>query len=281
MSDLHTAYHLLNVGRPEAALAQLADLSGDDLDVAAALELRAYAQLGVGALHAAAADARRAQELDPDEPGAAYVLSLAEAELGQLAEAERAILRALELAPDEPAALIQYARILMRGHVLDKADRVLQAAASAGAARDDLLRARVDLAYLRGDNAEAEGLTRLLLAEDAVEPHGHQMLGVLAAQDNRFAEAEQRFGEAVRLDPTRDHLADAAREARITQGAYYWPLRLFNRFGAPQMWVAAIATLVVLRAMGLTILAGIVGLTWMLLCVWSWAAHSRLEHRLR
>ncbi|MBJ7520160.1 MAG: tetratricopeptide repeat protein [Solirubrobacteraceae bacterium] len=281
MSSLQLAAHLLNVGRPEDALRELQRLGPDEAGSVNALCLRGYAHLNTGSLDAAVHDARAGLQAAPDDIELHYLLSITETQRGDLAAAEAAILAALGYAADDAELLAQYSRVLMRGGQLEKAGRVLAAAGASDPRSQEVLRCRIDLAYLRGDTAEAEGLTHLLLADDAESVRGHQMLGVLALERGDLPVAETRLGEAVRLDPVHDEVADSARAAQILQRPYYWPVRFFDRFGAAQTWVVAICLILGLRAAGLTVAAGILGLTWMIVCAWSWAAGSRLEHQLR
>ncbi len=281
MSSLELVEHLLGVGRPQDALRELERLGPDEAGTIIALYLRGYAHLNTGQADAAVHDAQAGLQAAPDDIALLYLLSVAQTERGDLAAAEAAILSALGYAADDADLLTQYARILMRAGELEKAGRVLATARASAPGSQDVLRCHIDLAYLRGDTAEAEGLTHLLLAEDAESARGHQMLGAIALERGDLPAAEQRLGEAVRLEPVHDEVADTARAARILQRPYYWPVRFFNRFGAAPTWVAAICLIVGLRAAGLELAAGLFGTTWLIVCAWSWAAGSRLEHQLR
>jgi hypothetical protein len=134
-----------------------------------------------------------------------------------------------------------------------------------------VLAGRQSLAYLRGDNREAKRLSEEILAIDPESIRGHRMLGVFDFNRGRAAAAAERFGEAVRQDPTDETYAADAREAgAMARNPLWWPTLLFMRVGVVGSWVGAMAVIFGLRAAGMTTAAGVAGIAWLLLCVWSW-----------
>jgi hypothetical protein len=103
------------------------------------------------------------------------------------------------------------------------------------------------------------------------------MLGVLDFNQGRIVQAAERFAETVRYDPANERYAADAREARALSGPLWWPTRFFDRFGVAQTWIGYIVVVFALRSAGLTPIAGIVTLVWLLLCVYSWVAPPILK----
>jgi tetratricopeptide (TPR) repeat protein len=280
-SALQTARRYIEIGRPQEALAQLATLDAETATGSEARRLRGFAFLGIEDFDRAAEEAGDGLRDDPGAVDLLFLLSVAEERRGRLAQAEAAILSALEQDADDPELLCQYADVLMRGGQLDKAGRVLDVAASSDPDSPDVLAARQSLAYLRGDNREAKRLSEELLAIDPESIRAHRMLGVFDLNHGRAAAAAQRFGEAVRQDPTDERYAADAREARaMATNPLWWPSLFFARFGVVGSWVGAMAVIFGLRAAGMTTAAGIAAIAWFVLCVWSWVVPpilNRLE----
>jgi tetratricopeptide (TPR) repeat protein len=197
---------------------------------------------------------------------------------GRVAEAEAAILAALEQEPDDVQLLTQYADVLMQGHALDKAERVLGLAAESDPDSIDVLESRISLAYLRGNDRESRRLSEELLALDPESVRGHHMLGVFDIRRGHAWSAAERYGEVVRADPTNQRIADDAREIRaMARNPLWWPTLLFVRLGVAGSWIAAMAIIFGLRAAGATTASAIAGLVWLLLCAWSWIVPPILQ----
>jgi tetratricopeptide (TPR) repeat protein len=277
-TELQAARRYIEIGRPEQALASLSALDSDTAATTEARRLRGFAFLGVENFERAAEEASDGLQDDPGAVDLLYLLSVAEERRGRLGEAEAAILAALEQDPDDAELLCQYADVLMRGGQLDKAGRVLDAAAQSDPDSPDVLAGRQSLAYLRGDNREARRLSEEMLALDPESVRGHRMLGVFDLNRGRAASAADRFGEAVRHDPTDERFAADAREAqRMARNPLWWPTLFFARAGVVGSWVGAMAVIFGLRAIGATTAAGIAVGAWLLLCVWSWVVPPILE----
>jgi tetratricopeptide (TPR) repeat protein len=280
--ELEAARRYIEIGRPEQALASLSALDSDSAATSGARRLRGFAFLGVEDFERAAEEASDGLQDDPGAVDLLFLLSVAEERRGRLAQAEAAILAALEQDPDDSELLCQYADVLMRGGQLDKAGRVLDAAASSDPDSPDVLAGRQSLAYLRGDNREARRLSEEMLALDPESVRGHRMLGVFDLNRGRAASAADRFGEAVRYDPTDERFAADAREARaMARNPLWWPTLFFARAGVVASWVGAMVVIFGLRGAGLTTAAGIVAIAWFLLCVWSWVVPPILERLQR
>ena len=159
----------------------------------------------------------------------------------------------------------------MRGCELNKAEHVLDAAAGSDPDSVDVLAGRQSLAYLRGHDREAKRLSKELLALDPESIRGHRMLGVFDFNRGRAVSAAARFGEAVRADPTDEHYAADAREARaMARNPLWWPTLFFMRTGVVGSWLLAIGVIVGLGALDLDTAAAVAVLVWIALCVWSW-----------
>ena len=273
------AAHYLQIGQPERTLAQLERVGSDDLEDPAVWELRGWALVGLDRDVDAASVASDGLSRWPENVELLRVLTAARAATGELAEAEDAILRALRLEPDDPVCLCQYAEALMRGGQLGKAEQVLDLAARADPDEIVVLRTRLTLAYLRADKREARRLSAELLARDADDRQAHVMLGGLDFDRARPGSALERFSTAVRRDPSDHAVGRAARSAQVMRSPLAWPLLPFQRFGPGPTWIAAVATIFGLQAVGLDTASFVAAMVWIVLCVYSWIATPFLERR--
>jgi tetratricopeptide (TPR) repeat protein len=275
---LQAARRYIEIGRPEQALTSLSTLDSESAATSEARRLRGFAFLGVEDFDRAADEAADGLQDDPGAIDLLFLLSVAEERRGRLGEAEAAILAALEQDADDPELLCQYADVLMRGGQLDKAARVLDAAANSDPDSPDVLTGRQSLAYLRGDNREARRLSEEMLALDPESVRAHRMLGVFDLNRGRAASAADRFGEAVRQDPTDERYAADAREARrMASNPLWWPTMFFARAGVVGSWVGAMVVIFGLRAAGLATAATVAVIAWLVVCVWSWVVPPILE----
>ncbi len=277
-TPLALAQHYVDIDRPERALEALDRLSDTELHDAEPWRLRAVALVQLEDWDAAAKVARVGLEHAPSAVGLLWVLSVALRQSGDLPGAERAILAALETAPDDPRLISSYALLVARAGQLDKAERLVDAAAERDPDEPEVLRARTSLAYLRGDRAQQAGHSAELLARDPEDPLGHAMLGVTYSQTGDVGAAARHFETVARQDVTNQDAAEAAREARARTHPLLWPLWPIRRFGVFGSWIGVVATGIVLRAAHLTTLAGVLGICWLVLCVYSWMTPSIVRH---
>jgi tetratricopeptide (TPR) repeat protein len=276
---LTVAARYVEIGRPELALQTLAGLDGDTAAHPYALLLRGRALCEMERFDDAAQAARDGLADAPADIALLYLLSVAEEGRGDLAAAEAAVLAALAEEPDDAVLLCQYARVLMHGGALDKAERVLDKPDAAEPGSTGVLTNRVSLAYLRHDDKAAERLTKELLALDPEDAQAHRLLGALAANRGDMATAAERLGTAVREDPADHRTADAARAAGDMRSLFWLPSRFFARYGAIQTWIGAVVVLSLLRTTGMTGLAVAATVAWVVFCIWSWVAAAVASRR--
>jgi tetratricopeptide (TPR) repeat protein len=226
--------------------------------------------------------ARDGLEIEPGSPDLLYLLSLAETGRDRLGHAEAAVLAALAQAPDHPELLAHYADVLMRGGVLDKTRRVLDAAAESDPDSLHVLESRITLAYLRGRDGEARRLSEELLAIDVESVRGRQMLGVFAFNRGNVRSAARHYGEAVRSNPRNEGMAAQARSVRaMARNPLWWPTLVLIPLGPAGSWVVAIGLALGLDAAGAPGAAGMVLLVWFALCIWSWVVPPILKRLQR
>lgn len=278
-NPLALAERYLSIHRPDAALDALDSLGSGTFDIPYAWWLRA------AALH----DLRRYDEAskataagladDAESIPLLYVRALSESQLGNLAEAERAILAAIALDPQDPDLLCAYADIAARGGQLDKADHLIAEAARLAPGSREVTRARMELAYVRGDHRAAERFSRELLADDPEDATGHRMLGAsLAARAD--SGAARAYATAASTNPADHYGAELAREARALAHPLMWPLKPIQRFGPAAVWVGGVAVLLLARSAAPSV-AGIAALAWITYCIYSWVVPGIVERRVR
>lgn len=274
------AWRYLEMHQPQRALEALRSMTGDDLGDPVVWYIRTHALLDLEEFSMAAGLAQAALGKWADDVELLSLLCAAEAGQDRLAQAEQAVLAALRLEPDSPDLLCQYARVLMRGVQLDKAEQVVELAERAGPDELIVLRTRQLLAFMRYRNREARELAQELLSRDADDPQGQMMLGALDLEDVRPRRALERFGTVVRNDPADDHAMLAAQQAKVMTHPLVWPLLPFERFGVGPTWVAAIAIIFGLQALGAEGASNIAAFVWIGLCVYSWIAGAVIKRKV-
>jgi tetratricopeptide (TPR) repeat protein len=275
------ARHYLEVAQPERALEALSRAQGDDVDDPELWALRGWALVDLGRHDEAAAVAEDALARRPGDVDFLRLLALAEAHRDRLAEAERALLAGLEAEPEDLHLLCTYADALMRGGQLPKARAILDLAQHVDPDATLVVRMRLNLAYLTGEDEQARALAEELLRRDADDYQGQVMLGTLDVTKLRLRSAEHRLGSAIRTDPSSAAVARSARAVRVMRGPLYWPLLPFERFGAGPTWLAAIGLILGLQAAGLEGVATVAAFVWLGLCVYSWTVGPALQRRMR
>lgn len=275
------ARHYLQVDQPERALQALGGAIGEGLEDPDVWALRGWALVDLDRHDEAVDVASDALGRWPGDVDFLRLLAIAEGQRDHLADAEGAVLAALRAEPDDPHLLCTYAELLMRGGQLRKAADVLQLAERADP--DDVLvvRMRLNLAFLRGDDAGARRFGEELLSRDAEDHQAQAMLGGLDLAKARPASAERRFGTVIRQDPSDAGIARAARSASVLRSPLAWPLLPFERFGAGPTWVAAIVVIFGLRAAGLEGASSLAALVWIALCAYSWIVGPMLQRRMK
>jgi tetratricopeptide (TPR) repeat protein len=278
---LARALALLQANRPEDALHELATLPPEDALRALSFELRANALLQLDRWDEAADAARGGLAAGGPDPDLFGLLSAAERRRGDLVTAERAVLDGLALAPSDVDLLTRYASLCIAAGQLDKAGKLVDRALAEDPLAAGVFAVRVELAHARGADREAERISREFIAEYPEHPVAHALLGGTSATRGKVSEAYQGFRQAVAAEPTDADYAEAALETRIARHPLMVPVRPFIRFGAVLPWIVAVGVMFGLRALNLPVAAGIAGLLWFLLCVYSWVVPPLVRRRIR
>lgn len=279
--NLALAGRYLEIGQPERALRTLDAAGGDVLHTAVYWRLRAQALLHMGRDAEAKAAVGSGLAESPEDVVLLYLLFTCEWKLGDVAAAERAILGALRQIPEDPALLTRYALLVAQAGQTEKARRLVDRAAEIAPEDATVLRTRVVLSQAQGDHREAEQLTRRLLAEDPEEAFGHKALGDSALLRGRVGDAARHYRTAAASDPTDTSAIRAARESAFYTHPLLWPVRPFAAVGPAKIWLGAIVVVYGLRALGLDLVAGVLGVAYLLLCVYSWVVPPLLRRWMR
>lgn len=218
---------------------------------------------------------------EPDYTPLLYMMCNCQDKLGNLAEAERAILAALRLVPEEPRFLCRYAYLVAKAGQLDKANRLVNEAARISPYDPVVLQTRTWLSYLKGNDKQAGVYSREMLEEDPDNPVGHYMYGVSQLNTGSVGNAARHLGAAARYDPGDRDTVKVARQSQLAAHWLLWPLRPLYKLGAGYAWIAAISALFVLCAIGQYRIAGYVGKTYFVLCVYSWVMPPIVKRLLK
>ncbi|MEU4220851.1 tetratricopeptide repeat protein [Actinoplanes sp. NPDC026623] len=256
-SPLERAQALLLADRPEQALAELAELSVVETFGPDAMWVRCAAQIRLRQWAQAAEAARAGLAAGGPEPRLLLWMGQAEHELGRPEAAERALLRGLELVPGDVHLLCAYAELCAAEGQPGKAAQLVERASAADPHAPVVFAARARVAYARGDDREAERISREFGASIAVraDPEAH-------------AGTER---------PARDAVLDTRLESHPLM-IPLWPLR---RFDPLYSWLAWIVTMLTLRAADLTAPLLVLAPLWLLYCLYSWVVPPLLRRWLR
>ncbi|MCM0676920.1 tetratricopeptide repeat protein [Micromonospora phytophila] len=273
-AQLSRVAHLLELNRPEQALDELGRLPAGAATGTAAFRLRAAALTELDRWDDVVAVVRQGlAECGPDAELLGR-LGLALRHRLEYAPAERALLDALAIAPQSPWLLCQYADLCCAVGQTDKAERLVARAAALAPDAPPVFSSRFQLAYARGDDRAAERIAREFLGAWPSHPVALALHGVAASRRGRVGTAHRAFGQALAHDPTDADYAEAAWESRVHAHPLLLPLRPLYRLGTFRTWLLAVGVVVVLNLAGLDLLAGLFGLCWLVVCVWSWVAPS-------
>jgi tetratricopeptide (TPR) repeat protein len=279
------AEHYLDVGQPGRTLEVLSSADGESFEQPDYWRLRTAALYELGRYEDAIKAAGEGLARDPHWIPLLHVRALAESELDRLADAERSILAALELDPEASYLLCAYAGIAARGGQLAKAEALVDEAARVDPENPRVIQMRALMAFLRGRDRKAQKLTDEALAIDPESSSAHSLRGAAQLERGDVLGARRSFETAIRDDPTHRGLATAVRETRVATHPLLWPMLPLERLGVAGSWVAAVATIFGLRALGLDTASGIAAIVWLVLVVYSWtaapAAMRWLERRQR
>ncbi|MEU6073234.1 tetratricopeptide repeat protein [Micromonospora sp. NPDC047074] len=271
-TQLARVAQLLEVNRPEQALAEVDRLPAGLATSQAAFRLRAAALTVLDRWDDVVTVAR--QGLAESGPDAELLgrLGLALRHRREHAPAERALLDALAIEPENPWLLCQYADLCAAVGQTDKAERLAARAAALAPEAPAVFASRFQIAYVRGDDRAAERIAQEFLGAWPGNPAALALHGVAAARRGRVGTAHRAFGQATAQAPADTDYADAAWESRVHAHPLLLPLRPLYRLGMFRTWLLAVGLIVLLNAIGLKVLAGLFGLAWLLFCVWSWIA---------
>ncbi|MDX1614466.1 MAG: tetratricopeptide repeat protein [Candidatus Promineifilaceae bacterium] len=279
-ANLTLAHHYLQIGRPEQTLLALQNADETQLDDPFYWYLLAQALYDNEEYQLAAQAARSGLAQAPEANFLLYLLCNVESKQGNLDAAEEAILRALRQAPGDPQLLCRYAVLTVEGGQLQKAERLFDKARREDPQHPAVVRTAMTLAYLRGADQDVWHSGKAALSSDPDDVYGHYLLGHALADQGRFKEAERFLVTAARLDPGNDAVTDGARSARFLAHWLMVPLWPVQRFGRVKVWLAAIATMLLLNQLGAERMFAVVALAYLLFVAYSWVMPPLLRRWL-
>lgn len=281
MSALARAQALLAAHRPADALTELATLPAAEAIGPAAAKLRCYALIQLGRWAEAGVAARAGLAENGPDPDLLYVVGRAEHDAGHPAEAERALLGGLALAPNDVDLLCAYALLCAGADQPDKAAQLVARALATEPFAPSVFSARIQVAHARGDDKEAQRISREFVAAYPDDPSAHALLGTMSAIRGQVGPAYDGLRQAAAAAPGEQAYAESAMQLRIAKHPLMLPIRPVLRFGPLKTWVAAIVLIYGLRLAGLSALSLLVALVWLVFCVYSWVVPPLLRRWMR
>ncbi|AVT33964.1 hypothetical protein C6361_36100 [Plantactinospora sp. BC1] len=280
-SLLARAEALLLADRPQEALAELSRLPAAEAVDVPATRLRCAALGQLDRWPEVVEAARAGLAAAGPHPDLLWHLGRAEHRLGHSQVAERALLDGLAQAPHDVDLLCTYADVCASNGQLDKAAKLVERAAALEPEAPIVYATRIQVAFNSGDDRTAERISREFVGAHPEHPGAHALLGETSAARGRLGTAYEGYRQAAASMPTEQTFAESALELRIAQHPLMLPVRPVLRFGPLKVWLAAIAVIFGLRAVGLPGFAAVVGLLWLVFCVYSWVVPPLVRRWLR
>ena len=280
-TSLARAQALLETGRADQALRELSTLPAEDALNVVAMRLRCAALSHLDRWTEVGDAARAGLGAVGPDPDLLYWLGRAEQRAGRPAVAERVLLDGLALAPADVDLLCAYADLCLENGQVDKAAKLVGLAAAQEPGAPMVYATRVQVAYARGDDREAQRISREFVGAYPDNPAAHALLGSVSASRGQVGAAYAGFRQAAATMPTEQVFAESALEMRTARHPLMLPLRPILRFGPVRTWLVVVLSVFALRAAGLPALAGVLGLTWLVYCVYSWVVPPLVRRRVR
>jgi predicted Zn-dependent protease len=267
---LARAQALLETGRPQEALAELATLPASDVMAPGAARLRCAALAQLDRWPEAGDAARAGLSANGPDPGLMYWLACAEEHAGNAEFAERILLDGLAIVPHDVGLLCAYADLCAGAGQSEKAAKLVALAAAQDPQAPLVYATRVKVAYARGNDREAQRISREFVAAYPADPVANALLGGVSAARGQVGPAYAGFRRAVAEDPTQHAYAESALDMRVAGHPLMLPLRPIVRFGALKVWLAAVVLIFGVRLLGVPWLSLPVAAAWLAFCVYSW-----------
>ncbi|MBU2664994.1 hypothetical protein KOI35_15935 [Actinoplanes bogorensis] len=278
---LHRAQSLLATGRAEQALTELSTLPANEVTGSFALQLRCAALSQLDRWAEVGEAARAGLAANGPDPDLLLWLGRSEHEAGRDENAERALLDALAMAPQDVDLLCAYADLCAANGQLEKAGKLVDLAAAQAPQAPVVYATRIQVAHARGDDREAQRISQEFVGVHPDNPVAHALLGGTSAARGHIDTAYEGFRQAAAARPTEQVFAESAMELRVARHPLMIPLRPVLRFGALKTWLAAVGCILLLRAIGLPVLAGLLGFAWLAFCIYSWVVPPLVRRRVR
>jgi Flp pilus assembly protein TadD len=217
--------HLLAVGQRRRAHELALQLVSAMPESARAHFVLAQVLLASGDTAAALVAASEAVRLAPDDPLPHYGRARALFVLGRFADAECAVLEAIRLDPDDGDYHLLLARLL---DVCDRRAAALQAVETTLVLEPESvpaheLRSRLLLRLDPRDWSISEESARRALALDPDSATAHGLLGAVLLHAGKRTEAEERFRDALLLDPQEPLARRGLAETVMASSPFYAP----------------------------------------------------------
>lgn len=280
-APLARAEALLETGRAEEALHELATLPAEDALSVVAMRLRCAALSRLDRWAEVGDAARAGLGTTGPDPDLLYWLGRAEQRAGRPAVAERVLLDGLALAPTDVDLLCAYADLCLDNGQVDKAAKLVDMAAAQAPRAPMVYAARVQVAFARGDDRAAQQISREFVGAYPDNPAAHALLGSVSASRGQVDAAYAGFRRAAATMPGEQVFAESALEMRAARHPLMLPLRPILRFGPVKTWLVVVVLVFGLRTAGVPVLAGVLGLTWVLYCVYSWVVPPLVRRWVR
>jgi tetratricopeptide (TPR) repeat protein len=270
------AEHYLTIRNPHKALEILSGAESDSIDDYYFWYLLGFSYYSLERYPDADRAAKKGLSIHAESIDLLLLLCNIQTKLNNLAAAERAILSALRQLPDHPVLLCRYASLVASDRQLDKAEKLVEEAARSDPDSPVVTRTRAWIAYLRGNDKDAAQGFQEALAAEPEDDSSLFLLGLSLSSQGKASQADGYFKRAVRSDPADDVLRQIARASSYDSHWLLIPLRPLQRYGRVPVWIAGVGTVFVLNIIGLSEIALIAAVIYLIFVIYSWIAPAFL-----
>ena len=278
-SAAERAVFYLERGRYEQAKSALNEALTTDPSAPHLLYLKAVIEFQTGDYDEARRSITTILGHSPHHPSALSILADIEIEEGNYERAEVVLLELLREQPDDVELLCSYARLMLLTLHVDKAASLAEEALSRAPDSTSALTTRALVGLIKRPRGRAVDEVAELIENNPDSEQTAVLLLQALADDGRTKEALAVAQQLVRRDPGNQSYVDVVVSLKAASHWSLIPLRPFTKWGfggSAVTWVVVIGLLSVLRNSGQVAVAGVLGIVWLVFCIYSWVWPSLL-----
>ena len=271
-AELLAADNMLDIDRPQKALDILGELGNKYFDHSFYWLLTGHSNFLLRNYEQAERAAKEGLALDANNHQLLFLMSKLENEKGDGVSAEKYILEALKIFPERVIYLVYYAMLLTRVGQVDKAKKVIARARQYEPDHEGIPYVEGLIAYLEGDDKGATAYIDQAIQDNPEDEAAYSVKGSLLLRQGKTGEGIANLRRAASMNPSDDDLVNSARSVDPMRHWSMLPMRPVYRWGPGRIWLAAIAIIFGLRALGFEQIVFPVAMVYLVWVVYTWIA---------